>query len=78
MICFPRKAAHSLPPHKLERVSIPYFFLAPSATTGDAAVNVAWLQTNGVNTRGAAAKVTSIDRLGKKVRPGTFGKIKVG
>ena len=37
-----------------------------------------WLRTNGVNTNGAGAKVMSFDRLGKKVRPGTFGKIKVG
>ena len=36
------------------------------------------LRTNGVNTNGAAAKVMNFDRLGKKVRPGTFGKIKVG
>ena len=27
---------------------------------------------------GAAAKVARFDRLGKKVAPGTFGKIKVG
>ena len=33
------------------------------------------LRTNGVNTHGAAAKVLSFDRLGKKVRPGTIGKI---
>ena len=37
-----------------------------------------WLQTNVVNTNGAAAKVKTFDRLGKKVRPGTFGKTKVG
>ena len=37
-----------------------------------------WLRTNGVKTNGAAAKVMIFDRLGKKVRPGTFGKIKVG
>ena len=36
------------------------------------------LRTNGVNTNGAAAKVMNSDRLGKRVRPGTFGKIKVG
>ena len=36
------------------------------------------LRTNGVNTNGAAAKVMNLDRLGKKVRPGTFGNIKVG
>ena len=37
-----------------------------------------WLRTNRVNTNGAAAKVMSFDGLGKKVRPGTFGNIKVG
>ena len=37
-----------------------------------------WLRTNGVRTNEAAAKVTNFDRLGKKVRPGTFGKMKVG
>ena len=36
------------------------------------------LRTNGVSTDGAAAKVSSFDRLGKKVRPGTFGKITTG
>ena len=40
--------------------------------------NLGWLRTNGVNTNGATAKVMIFDRLGKKVRPGTFGKIKVG
>ena len=33
-----------------------------------------WLRTDGVNTKGAAAKAMNFDRLGKKVRPGTFGK----
>ena len=37
-----------------------------------------WLRTNGVRANGAAAKVINFDRLGKKVRPGAFGKIKVG
>ena len=37
-----------------------------------------WLRTNGVNTNGAAAEVIDSDRLGKKVRPGTLGKIKLG
>ena len=37
-----------------------------------------WLRTNGVNANGAAAKVMNFDRLKKKVRPSTFGKIKVG
>ena len=36
-----------------------------------------WLRTDGVNTNGAAAKVMDFDRLGKKVRPGTFRKIQV-
>ena len=35
-------------------------------------------QTNGVDTNGAAAKVMIFDRLGKKVRHGTFGKIEIG
>ena len=39
---------------------------------------VPWLRTNGVNTNGAAAKVMTFDSLGKKVRPGTLGNIKVG
>ena len=39
---------------------------------------LAWLRTNGVNTNGAAAKAMNFDTLGKKVRPGTFGKIEVG
>ena len=38
----------------------------------------AWLRTNGVNTNRAAAKVMDFDRLGEKVRPGTFDKINVG
>ena len=37
-----------------------------------------WLRTNGVYTNGAAANVINYDRLGKKVRPGTFEKIQVG
>ena len=37
-----------------------------------------WLRTNGVSTSGAAAKVTSFDRSGKMVRPGTLGTVKVG
>ena len=40
---------------------------------------VPWLRTNGVDTDGVAAKVIiNVDRLWKKVRPGTFGMIKVG
>ena len=37
-----------------------------------------WLRTNGVSTNGAAAEAMNFDGLGKKVRPGTFGKIKAG
>ena len=37
-----------------------------------------WSRTNGANTNGAATKVINFDRVGKKVRPGTFGKIKAG
>ena len=37
-----------------------------------------WLRTNGVSTAWAAAEVMDFDRLGKKVRPGTFGKIEAG
>ena len=37
-----------------------------------------WLQRNGVNTIGAATKVMKFDRLGKRVRPGTVGRLKVG
>ena len=36
------------------------------------------LRTNGFNTNGAAANVMNFDRLGKKVRPGTFGNIQIG
>ena len=39
---------------------------------------IPWVRTHGVNTNGAAAKVMNFDTLGKKVRPGTFGNIKVG
>ena len=39
---------------------------------------MAWLRANGVSTNGAAAKVINIERLGKKVRHGTSGKIQVG
>ena len=37
-----------------------------------------WVRTDGVNANGAAAKVMNFDRLVKKVRPGTFGKIQLG
>ena len=39
---------------------------------------VADMRTNGVDTNGAAAKLRSFDRLGEKVRPGTFENIKAG
>ena len=39
---------------------------------------LSWSQTDGVNTHGAAAKVMKFVRLGKKVRLGTFEKIKAG
>ena len=42
------------------------------------AVDSNWLRTNGFNTNGVAEKVMDSDRLGKKVHPGTFWKIKVG
>ena len=51
-------------------------FLAGWHTTAVRAAG--WLRTAGVNTHGAAAKVMVFDSLGKKVRPGTFGKVKVG
>ena len=38
--------------------------------------NITWLWTNGVSTRGAAAKVTNFGSLRKKARPGTFGNVK--
>ena len=41
-------------------------------------ININWLQTNGVDTHGAAAEVIIFDRLAKKVRPGTFGNIQAG
>ena len=36
------------------------------------------ISSAGDNTGGSAAKVINFDRLGKKVRPGTLGEIKVG
>ena len=39
---------------------------------------LSWLRTSRVDTNGVAAKVMIVDRLGEKVRPGTFGKINVG
>ena len=52
----------------------------PSEKTHVVLPGVFWLRTNGVNTNGAVAKVMNFDRSGGKgyVRPGTFGKIKVG
>ena len=47
---------------------------APSSAVG----RIIWLRTNEVTTNGAAAKVRDLDRFGNNVRPGTFGKIKVG
>ena len=44
---------------------------------GEGGATLSWLRTNGVNTHGAAAKVMNFVRLGKKVRPGTSGNIKV-
>ena len=44
-------------------------YLCPSKTI---------LRTNGVGTHGAIAKVHNFDGPGKKARPGTFGKTKVG
>ena len=41
------------------------------------AVKAVWLRANGFDTNGAAAKFMYFDRLGKKARPDTFGKIKV-
>ena len=38
---------------------------------------VGW-RTNGVSTNGALQKSSILTDLGKKVRPGTFGKTKVG
>ena len=38
----------------------------------------AWLRTSGVDANGAAARVRNSDRLGEKVRPGTFGNTKAG
>ena len=53
-------------------LSVGYHLPVPEALSG------VWLRTNRVNTNRAAAKVMNSDRLGKKVRPGTFGKLKVG
>ena len=41
-------------------------------------ISIQIYSTYGFNTNGAAVKVISFDRLGKKVGHGTFGKIKVG
>ena len=51
---------------------------AAEIASSEAKHSLFWLRTNGVNTNGAAAKVVNFDRLGKKVCPGTFGRIKVG
>ena len=61
-----------------------YIYIGVSSISGftHASISLALylpgLRTNGVNTNGAAAKViNNFDRLGKKVRPGTSGKIHV-
>ena len=41
-------------------------------------VAAVFLQLLGCGQMGAAAEVMNFDSVGKKVRPGTFGKIKVG
>ena len=51
-----------------------YIYVLPTPS----APSQPWLRTNGVNTNGAAAKLMTFDRLGEKVRPDIFGKIKVG
>ena len=55
-----------------------YYYCCGGVAPRDATLEetASWLRTNGVNTNGAAAKVMNFDRLGKKVRPGTFGKDK--
>ena len=45
--------------------------ILPDAVPAHETLNTSGLQTNGVDTNGAAAKVMNFDRLGKKVRPGT-------
>ena len=45
--------------------------------TSSSPLTMPWLRTNGVNTNGAAEEVIIFDGFGKKVRPGTFGNIKV-
>ena len=57
-------------PVRIGRMAIPGRLCAVRHLQGN------WLRTNGVNTNVAAAKVMIFDRLGEKVRPGTFGKIK--
>ena len=37
-----------------------------------------WLPTNGVDTNGATAEVIDFLQIGKNIRPGTLGNIKVG
>ena len=61
----------------LQRVGVSASAETPGPTVRDPAAR-RLLATNGVNTNGAAAKVMNFDRLGEKVRPGTFGNIKVG
>ena len=78
--CFPCRGSE--PPGR-RRASAPSCSRRPSCCTRCPRCPTAtrwwpWLRTNGVNTHGAAAKVMNFDRLGKKVHPGTFGKVKVG
>ena len=51
---------------------------AASSARAPAPEQTPWLRTSGVSTNGAAATAVIFDRLGKKVRPGTFGNVKVG
>ena len=51
---------------------------AADTTLGLQSILVKGFYFYSVNANGAAAKVMTLDRLGKKVRPGTLGKIKVG
>ena len=55
-----------------------YIYSGAEANAALAVEGARWLRTDGVNTNGAAAKVIMFDRLGKKVRPGTFEHTKVG
>ena len=54
------------------------YIICQDILTGSGAPGISRKGANGVSTNGAAAKVRNFDRLGKKVRPGTFWNIKVG